>query len=172
MDPWPPAGTDPPPRFAHTSVFGPEMRTRRLSAPALIGLAAAVSAVLAIVVGGWLYARADHGSAVQVQATAIGQVDLRQTDNGTNSICHATMRVIRPRRTTRHIEVPCGVATGRPTTGYLYADGTLSMLDPVPPWQLVTTAIVVGLIAGFACLVALTLAILVWLRVTRWLEDR
>lgn len=163
---------DPPPLFPHRGIFGPELRSKRLSAQQMIALAAAFSALLAVAIGSWQYVRADHGAAVEVKATAISQVDLKQTDNGVNAICYASMRVSQPRRVTQRINVPCGVTPGQPTSGYLYADGTISMLDPAPTWQVVITAVGAGAVAGFVSLVALTAVILLGLRLTHWLEDR
>lgn len=161
-----------PPLFPHAGVFGPHLQTRRISAQRMIALAAAVSALLAIAVGIWQYARADHGPAVEVQATAITAVDLQQTDNGVNSVCHATMRVTRPRLVTQRINVPCGVTPGQPTSGYLSADDTISMLDPAPTWQIVISSVGAGLVVGFLALAVLTVSILIGFRLRHWLEDR
>ena len=166
------AVTDEPPRFAHHGVFGPELRTRRLSPQQMIGMAAVLSGLLAVLVGVGQYQRADHGSAVEVMATAIGPVDLKQTEGGVNSICHATMRVTSPRSVTQRIDVPCGVTTGNPTGAFLYADDTLSMLDPPPTWQLIITAVGVAMVVGSSSFFALTVVILLGLRLRHWLEDR
>jgi hypothetical protein len=161
-----------PPLFPHSGIFGPELRTRRLSAQQMIAFAGAFSAALALVVGIWQYVRTDHGSAVQVKAVAVTPVELQQTDNGFNSVCFATMAVTRPRAVRQRINVPCGVTPGQPTSAYLYADDFLSMLDPAPTWQLVITAVGAAAVVGFAAMLALTVLILLGLRLRHWLEDR
>ncbi|MDQ6875127.1 MAG: hypothetical protein M3042_08730 [Actinomycetota bacterium] len=164
--------TDPPPLFARESPFGPGVRRRRWSPQQLVAGAAVVSLLVALIAGSTHFDKIYHGRAVPVQATAISPIALRQLNNGTDAICHATVRVTEPRRVTQRIVVPCGVSQGRPTGGSLYADGTITMDDPLPIWQVLAAAVGVGVFWGFLSVIVLSGLVLVSLRAMRWLEDR
>lgn len=163
---------DPPPLFARASPFGPGVRRRRWTPQQLVAGAAAISLLVALVVGFNHFDTIYHGTAVPVQVTATSPIALRQLNNGTNAICHATVQVGEPRRITQRIVVPCGVTQGRPTGGYLYADGTVGIDDPLPMWAIVGAAVGVAAFWGLLSLIVLVVLVLVSLRVMHWLEDR
>jgi len=148
------------------------VKRRRWSPQQLVAGAAGIGLLVALLVGFAHFDKIYHGRAVPVQATATSPISLRQLNNGTDAICHATVQVTQPRRVTQRIVVPCGVTQGRPTPGSLYADGTITMEDPLPAWEIAGAAVGVGVFWGFITFIVLAGLVLLSLRVMHWLEDR
>jgi len=160
------------PRDRPSEAFGPDLGVRRWTPLRLLGLAGAVALLGAVAVTALLGWRADHGAATRVTGVAVSDVASRQVAGGSDTVCTATVQVRRPRFAEQRVAVPCGVTKGVPTPAWLYADGTISVDQPPPRYQLWGVAALVGLLAGLLGFAALAAAALVGLRIVRWRTER
>lgn len=151
-----------------SGAFDPDLGVRRWTPQRLLGLAGAVGLFSAVAVTALLGWRADHGAATPVAATAVSDVASRQVAGGSDTVCTATVQVRRPRFAEQRVAVPCGVTKGVATPAWLYADGTISMDQPAPRYQLWGVAALVGLLAGLLGFAVLAVGALAGLRIVRW----